>query len=852
MAFSPTAFQVSQCLIARDVNAQHIARMNSCWIKVFRYRVHPRSPFLSCWPVKRRGQAKAFISSKDSASQASWASQAAPPHRATLSQEQLAAITAPLVPTRVIAGPGSGKTRVLSSRIVELVRVHDVKPWNILAITFTNKAANEIKERLQLALGSEIAAKIFTGTFHSFCYRILRQFLDANTPSTPDLQVAWPRQPGWSLYDQDASLSVIIDLVKSSYDGLKGSEAREKAKAVQSKVSAAKMNLNGAGTGVTFRELKNDVEHWLAAYEEAMRKANALDFDDLLLFTVKLLQQNELNLRERLHQRWKHILVDEFQDTNAVQYDLVTLLAYPCNSYELQPGPPNHVYVVGDQDQAIYGWRGALVDNMRRRFALDFPNGQVFRLRDNYRSTPSIIQAAQQIIKSVEDAERVVLRPIKNPDGPLPTVAGFFDSYEEAEHIGDEIQRLLTPAPSSDRQVPVPVEPSQIAVLFRTHQQSRLIEQALVRRNIHYVLVGSQPFWKRVEIQDIMAYLRLAVSLSDDVALLRIINVPKRGLGDASVVKLMEAAAVHSDGSLSRLLFEQIEGVQSIFTEIGLSRKAIAAVYAFREMVLQCRRVLFDDTHALSDALRRIINEIVMYRDHVENGGCGGKGKSKEPGKEDDVVQGRLDRLDQLIACAAEFEARTLNTLEINLLESQPDDTDGRPGDLDRRMVPMARSFVDECALLSPAGSEEILGGAGGVEKMAQGVQLMTMHASKGLEFDHVFIPGCIEGLVPLVQTVDNSLEEETRLFFVSITRAKKELRLFYTQMYMTRGRSVPASPSRFVVDLLNQQRAALLGYQASSHQEPNHQLNQDRYAKFVAPEKNSKAKTLQRRRAFR
>jgi DNA helicase-2/ATP-dependent DNA helicase PcrA len=802
------------------------------------------------WLARCRGQGKrAFRDSYAAPIYASpiYATHSEHLHRANLSQEQLAAVTAPLLPTRVIAGPGSGKTRVLASRIVELVRVHDVKPWNILAITFTNKAAHEIQERVQLALGPDTGKSVFTGTFHSFCYRILRQYLDTNT----SLSTIGPRRPGWSLYDQDASLTVILDLVKSSYEGMKASEAREKAKAIQSKVSAVKMN----------QDVSKDVAPWLVAYEDAMQKANALDFDDLLLFTVRLLQQNTLSLRERLHLRWKHILVDEFQDTNAVQYDLVTLLAYPPPTCGRQVPPDircNHVFVVGDQDQAIYGWRGALVDNMRKRFAIDFPNGLVFRLRDNYRSTPSIIRAAQQVIKSVNDPERVELRPAKNnANGPIPMVASFFDSFEEAEHIGDEIQRLVTL-----------VEPSQIAVLFRTHQQSRLIEQALVRRGIHYVLVGSQPFWKRVEIQDIMAYLRLALSLNDDVALLRIINVPKRGLGDASVSKLAHAASLHHEGSLSRLLFERGEAEKSRFSEIsseiGLTPKAIAAVSAFREVVLECRRVLLDTAagYPLPTAIGHLIDDIIKYRDHVRNGGCGGKAQGKE-----DEVQSRLDRLDQLVACAAEFVNRTVNSNTVDLLlEPDSDDTgDGKVDDDENHMkqllsmVPMARSFVDECALLSPSPTlKDVLGQEVGMEKtVEQGVKLMTMHASKGLEFDTVFIPGCIEGLVPLVQGLaqsgegeEDALEEETRLFFVSITRAKRELRLLYTCTYMTRGRSVPASPSRFVIDLLKGQHAALLPHSLETRRIP---LPQDKYEKSVQNLKETpKAKALQRRRALR
>jgi DNA helicase-2/ATP-dependent DNA helicase PcrA len=823
-----------------------------------------------------------------------------------LNAEQLEAVTGPLVPTRVIAGPGSGKTKTLTSRIAHLITHHNARPWQIVAITFTNKAAIEMRERLATALGPEAASELFAGTFHSLCYRILLRSLSL----LPDTG----RTDGWSIYDADASLAVIYKLVRTVYTDWKSKEAREHAKTLQSRISRIKNGvsryhgvkpidvvydyyttvLGGNPPTMTPAEKASadDLAEWFEMYEQAMRSANALDFDDLLGYTTAVLR-HDVELRERLRRRWRHVLVDEFQDTNSPQYELVKLLAgiddeknathlnQNSNTTNSSGGIGNgaavvtrsksHVFVVGDTDQAIYGWRGADVRNMRTLFQYDFPTGEVYRLRDNYRSTPGILTAAQAVISRNNDGDRAGLRAHR-PQGPPIRVRCLTDAFEEAESVAREIGNLLRSNTCRDR---------DIAVLFRTHMQARFIEQQLVKQSIPYVLVGGVSFWRRVEIQDILAYVRLAVTLDDDVALKRVINVPKRGIGDVSLAKL-EAAGVESEGgSLCRFLWPSSKESISCCTDTDissgtdrplsttnghhlleplpqvkklLSAKTAATVEHFRDILLQMREELA--TQPLSVALQRII-ELSEYKDHVEKGGCG---SSKE---DEEDIQDRLLRLRQLVASATEFRPGTaagaaaldaafaaieleedeetdrrisqllnansekllsggkkessfpISTGKINngletasVATEAPDSNDFKESLLVVRdeLLATARAFLDEAALYS--GADE------GAD--IDGVRLMTMHAAKGLEFEIVFVPGCVEGLVPLFNPdrgdTQDDLEEETRLFFVSMTRAKVELRLSYTKMNALQGPANrrPNFPSRYLADVVKSGHAVV------------------------------------------
>lgn len=817
-----------------------------------------------------------------------------------LNAEQLEAVTGPLVPTRVIAGPGSGKTKTLTSRIAHLITHHNTRPWQIVAITFTNKAAIEMRERLATVLGHEAASDLFAGTFHSLCYRILLRSLSL-LPNTG-------RSEGWSIYDADSSLAVIYKLVRTVHIEWKSKEAREYAKVLQSRISRVKNGVsryygvksvdvvydyyrtvvcNDSTMKPAEKASADDLAEWFEMYEQAMRSANALDFDDLLGYTTAVLRHDP-ELRGKLRRRWRHVLVDEFQDTNSPQYELVKLLAGVDDETNVKKssninsntgGAPggidnggndgtaavnslhSHVFVVGDTDQAIYGWRGADVRNMRTLFQTDFPTGEIYRLRDNYRSTPGILTAAHAVISRNEDGDRAGLRAHR-PQGPPIRVRCLTDAFEEAESVAGEIGNLIRSNTCRDR---------DIAVLFRTHMQARFIEQQLVKQSIPYVLVGGVSFWRRVEIQDILAYVRLAVSLDDEVALKRVINVPKRGIGDVSLAKL-EAAGVESEGgSLCRLLWPTDSAVSpesSISTASRknaekinsnnleplrvkklLSAKTAATVEHFCFILLQMREALA--TQPLSVALQRII-ELSEYKDHVKKGGCGSK-------EDEEDIQDRLLRLRQLVASATEFRPGTaagaaaldaafaaleleedeeidqqisklLNAnfgkqetsssksstgknkkykdfIETASVATEASDSNDAIESLSRdELLATARAFLDEAALYS--GADE------GAD--IDGVRLMTMHAAKGLEFEIVFVPGCVEGLVPLFNPdrgdTEDDLEEETRLFFVSMTRAKVELRLSHTRMNALQGPANrrPNIPSRYLADVVKSGHAVV------------------------------------------
>ena len=773
-----------------------------------------------------------------------------------LSDEQLRAVTAPLLPTRVVAGPGSGKTTVLIARVAHLIAHHTVPPWQILAITFTNKAANEMRQRVLDLMGPDVAKDLTTGTFHSICHRLLRRYYSSDRfgtdSSTLGPSVKKRLKHGWSLYDQDAVMAVIVRLVKAEQPTWKSKDVREKAKLVRDAISRVKNGLSNwvnmtvqqrveryymsnvtGGEPLSDGEAvkANDLMYWMEEYDKAMEAANALDFDDLLGYAVDLLRRDEV-LRGRLHRRWRHVLVDEFQDTNGPQYEFVKLLTKPHHNENENDTVTDTVdvcvFVVGDPDQAIYGWRGADMTNMKHAFSKDFPNNQLFYLRDNYRSTGSILTAAQAVInKHHVDNDRISLRAMKSHGTPVH-VRRVHNVYEEAEAMAADIADILggnsmsAPTRGEGRST---VRDRDIAVLFRTHAQARYIEKELVQRGIKYVLIGGVSFWRRVEVQDVMAYLRLAVTLDDDVALMRVVNVPKRGLGEASLGKLAAEAASRGLPSVCRLLFSNDQELSGVVS----GGKATVAVESFRAVVLEAREAVA--TLPLPAALQRIL-DLVGYREHVRGGGCG-SGK----GEEEEVVVERLSRLEQLVEAAADAQKKygdgddsneEEDVFDIILSPEEPSSTSDStvysvasetPKSKDGLYLNRARAFLDEASLHSGGSGTTSDGGGLAEEADVDGVRLMTMHAAKGLEFDIVFVPGCVEGLIPLVyrdastsssEADPEDLAEEARLFFVSMTRAKSELRLSHTEVNMLYGggggrggMATPNKPSRYLLDIL-------------------------------------------------
>ncbi|KAI7840013.1 hypothetical protein COHA_006278 [Chlorella ohadii] len=679
------------------------------------------------------------------------------------------------------------RTRVLTHRIAHLIHAHGAQPWQVLAITFTNKAANEMKERLAAMLGAEAAAQLFAGTFHSLCYRLLKQHIGE--------LAGCGRSQAFTVFDQDMSCRLLAQLVRAEHPDWKGRDITHKAGEVQNKISSVKNSMltwhapspqaverlvekhlvrqRSVDAPSAAEELKErELVAWFGRYEAALRTNNALDFDDLLGLTVALLRSVPA-VRERYLRRFRHVCVDEFQDTNTSQYELVKLLTLPRAD----------LFIVGDPDQSIYGWRGAVMTNMTHAFGKDYPQAQVHALRDNYRSCARIVATAEQVIAANDDWERAGLNPKRPPGHPIE-VHMLRNSYDEAQHIASQIQQALKSGEHPEE---------QIAVLLRTHIQARLLEQELVQRNIPYVLVGGVPFWRRVEIQDVMAYLRLAVSLHNDVALSRIINTPRRGLGDTSIDKL-QAAAKAQGTTLCGLLFGGAAaggggaGLPQLpdRKELGLTAKAAAALEAFRELVLELHRAVA--SQPLARAMQAIIDK-TGYDKHVREGGC------SSSGKEGDELE-RLQRLAQLLAAAAEYEPGKLSgaaALDAAFdgpaaaarVEAAAAAAAGvaaaaaaAGGEAGQTPLERAQNFLDEVALYSAVDE----GGQG-----ARGVRLMTMHAAKGLEYELVFIPGCNDGTVPLLRSKEeelggSTLSEERRLFYVSLTRAKQRLRLSHTR----------------------------------------------------------------------
>jgi superfamily I DNA/RNA helicase len=649
-----------------------------------------------------------------------------PPYLASLSPEQLAAAAAPLVPTRVVAGPGSGKTRVLIARVSHLIHDHGAQPWQIAAITFTNKAAGELKERLGITLGEEAATAVFAGTFHSLCYRLLRKGGMSELPEAG-------RTSAFTLYDEEAAKAVITKLVRQEEPHLKVgvglfewdcldaaspfsfallccsppfflserrflfflepqelslprllrayriiflfflfkkkkktkpylfapqvTDVKRRVRSLSSSISRVK-NAQRAwaalrGKEVVFSSLRiingsddtfdkayaDDLAHWYDLYEDALKGADAVDFDDLLGLTAALLARQP-RYRDRLRRRIRYLLIDEFQDTNTTQYELVRLIAGEADSEWVDKtaaaaaavdesgnhGVPQgqqrhqgaHLYVVGDPDQAIYGWRGADPFHMRRAFKMDFPRGETFFLSDNYRSTEPILKAASAVIAAnpadASDGCSRALRPIRGV-GSRVRVVHLRDAEAEAMYIAEEVESTL----KSGR-----CKPENIAILLRVHFQAVAVEKQLAKRGIKYVLVGGLPFWRRKEVQDVMAYLRLAVcggARGSDVAVDRVINLPKRGLGDAAVAKL-NAYAQMMRASLSEALFGgddydaaaaggggdvgELPRLPSA-KELGISAKALESVEAFRTAVWAARAEAARGS--LSTAIRTIIQQ---------------------------------------------------------------------------------------------------------------------------------------------------------------------------------------------------------------------------------------------------
>ena len=615
-------------------------------------------------------------------------------------------------PLLVLAGAGSGKTRVLTTRIARLIDVEGVDPRHILAVTFTNKAAGEMRDRIGRLLGAEPAG-MWAGTFHAIGARMLR--VSAHLVN---------RTPAFTIYDQDDSLGVIKRLMEQH-----GVSPKQYApRAVQSAISEAK---NALVTPAEYERLAMDpftktVAPMYRSLAEALQRANAVDFDDLLELPLRMLQRNSERLAA-YRDRFRYILVDEYQDTNRAQYELIKLLG----------GEHGNVCVVGDDDQSIYGWRGADIRNILD-FNKDFPHATVVRLEENYRSTPEILDLANLVISANTSRMGKTLRATHR-SGERVTVVRALDERDEADFVVGELMARRSGSSSLVNR--------DIAVLYRTNAQSRALEEALRRHAVPYRLVGAVRFYDRREIRDLMAYLKLIANPADDEAFRRAVGVPKRGLGETTIELLADASR--------RAGVSMFDGAHDPSIVTALRPAARVALGEFVQLIASLRERAAD---AAVDELLRELVESIRYGDYLR------AAESESESAE------RLENVRELITGAAELVADELG--EVGL----------RPLD---HFLQRASLVADTDAL----GPE------------ADAVTLMTLHNAKGLEFPVVFIAGLEDGLFPLAKAYDDPklLEEERRLFYVGITRAERKLYVTHAEERRRNGELLAARPSSFL-----------------------------------------------------
>ncbi|NLD42601.1 MAG: UvrD-helicase domain-containing protein [Chloroflexi bacterium] len=632
-----------------------------------------------------------------------------------LNPVQRDAVRATEGPVLVLAGPGSGKTRVLTHRIAYLIHQTGLRPYNILAVTFTNKAAREMTARLEGLIGDDVR-QLMIGTFHAICARILRR--EGHHVGV---------QNNFVIYDADDQRRVITRVLKE----LNVDSKQYQPSGVHAAISRAKNDLQTAETYRPPTYWHEVVARAFARYDEILADSNALDFDDLLVKAEMLFRLHD-EVRERYQQRYSHILVDEFQDTNRAQYDLVGHLA----------AARRNIFVVGDEDQSIYSWRGADFRNVLR-FREDYPQAQVFLLEQNYRSTQNILEAAHAVIsRNTQRTEKKLWT--ENATGAPISFYEAYDEREEADYVAANIDRLVTRGHCRY---------ADCAVMFRTNAQSRSLEDAFLRARIPYRLVGAVRFFQRREVKDILAYLRVVYNPDDDESLRRIINVPTRGIGDMTLEQLSRWAQAQGL-SMGRALLHMSEVAQSAEREAelpfrGRARNALLEVADLFSALAEKRAEL-----RLSELLTMIV-ERSGYADYLQD--------HTEEGEE------RVENVRELVAAAARYDALAPETA-----------------------LP---TFLEEVALFAD------------VDELPENndvVTLLTLHTAKGLEFDSVFIVGMEEGICPHSRSSGepDAMEEERRLCYVGLTRAKRNLHLVRTVHRTVYGSSAVREPSRYLFDI--------------------------------------------------
>ena len=617
-------------------------------------------------------------------------------------------------PLLILAGAGSGKTRVLTHRIAYLIGERDVNPWNILAITFTNKAAEEMRQRVDNLVGFG-AESVWVSTFHSACVRILRRFID---------RLGYENH--FTIYDTDDQKTLIKEVCRKVDVDTKVFKERSLLSAISSAknemILPDEFELNAGGD---FAKMK--IAKVYREYETQMRANNALDFDDLLVKTVQLLQTQPYVL-ESYQERFRYIMVDEYQDTNTVQFQLVSLLA----------GKYKNLCVVGDDDQSIYKFRGANIRNILD-FEHEFPDAKVIKLEQNYRSTGNILNAANSVIANNRGRKEKSLWT-ENGEGELIRLRQFDTAFDEADFIGEDIKNAVRQGGSYN----------DSAVLYRTNAQSRLLEEKFIAMNIPYKIVGGVNFYARREIKDLLAYLKTIDNGRDDVAVRRIINVPKRGIGLTTINRIQESATERGIGFYEALLApELIAGVGRSATKLD----SFAALIEYFKTLAEEMNI--------TDLLQEVI-EKTGYIESLEN-------EDKEEAKT------RKENIDELISKAATYEESCQDKDEKATLSG----------------------FLEEVALVADIDS---------LDEDQEYVVLMTLHSAKGLEFPRVYLAGMEDGLFPGYMSINagdrEELEEERRLCYVGITRAEQELTLTSARRRMVHGETQYNPMSRFVKEI--------------------------------------------------
>lgn len=639
----------------------------------------------------------------------------------TLNEPQRAAVRTIDGPVLVLAGPGSGKTRVLTHRIAYMIGESQIDPFNIIAVTFTNKAAREMKERLERLLGGGRAAALTVGTFHSICVRFLRRDI-----------VHLGRERDFAIYDSDDQLR----LMKRVLRDLSLDEKKHPPRSILSTISRAKNEIIDVAEFARHARSHFDevVTRCYERYQHLLRESNALDFDDLLMSVSQLFEYHP-EVLEKYQERYRYLLADEYQDTNRVQYVLLRQLA----------AKRRNIFVVGDEDQSVYAFRGADIRNIRS-FEKDYPDAKVVMLEQNYRSTQAILDVAQAVINRSAQRSRDKQLWTSNGAGTAVQLLEGYDQDEEGQLVASEIGRLVASGEYSY---------GDIAVMYRTNAQSRAVEEALIARGVRYTIVGGTRFYERKEVKDALAYLRLAHNPFDSISLSRVINWPGRGIGDRTLEDLERRSAT---GSVPVYVVLQMLGEADLPARpdlvAGIAPRTRASLIAFLSLLdeLIAARETMTLGELIDLVLRRVEFQDALLREYGEEEGS--------------------DRWNNVL------ELRNAAETVVNLpRESQ------------------LATFLEDVALVSDVDQ---------VDGQRDVVTCITLHQAKGLEYPVVFLVGLEEGLLPHSRSLDDreALDEERRLFYVGATRAKQRLYLMYAFKRVLYGRTAGASPSRFLADI--------------------------------------------------